>query len=94
MPHPGHATRATPVWALKLAVVTGLVGVAGGIAGISVWLALQLIQFVAFGYPFGGHLEAADAPSALNRFLALVAAGLLTGVAWWALRRWGRPVVS
>ncbi|MET3449967.1 chloride channel protein [Curtobacterium sp. 1544] len=94
MPHTGHATRTTPVWALKLAVVTGLVGVAGGIAGVSVWLALQLIQFVAFGYPFGGHLEAADAPSALNRFLALVAAGVLTGFAWWALRRWGCPIVS
>lgn len=94
MPHSGHATRATPLWALKLAVVTGLVGVAGGIAGISVWLALQLIQFVAFGYPFGGHLEAADAPSALNRFLALTAGGLLTAFAWWALRRWGRPIVS
>ncbi|GAA3336757.1 chloride channel protein [Curtobacterium pusillum] len=94
MPHTGHATRATPVWALKLAVVTALVGVAGGIAGVSVWLALQLIQFVAFGYPFGGHLEAADAPSAGNRLVALVAAGVLTGFAWWALRRWARPVVS
>ncbi|WP_330359056.1 CorA family divalent cation transporter, partial [Mycobacteroides abscessus] len=73
MPHTGHATRTTPLWALKLAVITALVGVAGGIAGIAVWLALQLIQFVAFGYPFGGHLEAADAPSPLNRFLALVA---------------------
>ncbi|TCL87048.1 CIC family chloride channel protein [Curtobacterium sp. PhB142] len=91
MPRSGHAT---PVWALKLAVVTALVGVSGGIAGIAVWLALQLIQFVAFGYGFGGHLEAADAPSALNRFLALVAAGVLTGFAWWALRRWGRPIVS
>ncbi|WP_456794772.1 chloride channel protein [Curtobacterium sp. PvP017] len=91
MPRSGHAT---PVWALKLAVVTALVGVSGGIAGIAVWLALQLIQFVAFGYGFGGHLEAADAPSALNRFLALVAAGVLTGFAWWALRRWGHPIVS
>ncbi|MFJ3383760.1 MULTISPECIES: chloride channel protein [unclassified Curtobacterium] len=91
MPHTAHTT---PGWVLKLVVVTGLVGVAGGIAGVSVWLALQLIQFVAFGYPFAGHLEAADAPSALNRFLALVAAGVLTGFAWWALRRWGRPIVS
>ncbi|MBT1623878.1 chloride channel protein [Curtobacterium flaccumfaciens pv. oortii] len=91
MPRSGHAT---PVWALKLAVVTALVGISGGIAGIAVWLALQLIQFVAFGYGFGGHLEAADAPSALNRFLALVAAGVLTGFAWSALRRWGRPIVS
>ncbi|MBT1608583.1 chloride channel protein [Curtobacterium flaccumfaciens] len=91
MPHSGHAT---PVWALKLAVVTALVGVSGGIAGIAVWLALQLIQFVAFGYGFGGHLEAADAPSGLNRFIALTAAGVLTGFAWWALRRWGRSIVS
>ncbi|OII10710.1 chloride channel protein [Curtobacterium sp. MCBA15_009] len=90
MPHSGLAT---PVWAIKLAVITALVGVSGGIAGIAVWLALQLIQFVAFGYGFGGHLEAADAPSGLNRFLALTAAGVLTGVAWWALRRWGRTIV-
>ena len=89
-----HAAHATPVWAVKLAVVTALVGVAGGVAGASVWLALQLIQFVAFGYPFAGHLEAADAPSGLNRFLALAAAGVLTGFAWWALRRWGRPTVA
>lgn len=89
-----HAAHATPIWAVKLAVVTALVGIAGGVAGVSVWLALQLIQFVAFGYPFGGHLEAADAPSGLNRFLALAAAGVLTGFAWWALRRWGRPTVA
>ncbi|GGL68227.1 chloride channel protein [Curtobacterium citreum] len=100
MPQTGNATRtSTPVagsarWAVKLAVITALVGVAGGVAGISVWLALQLIQFVAFGYPFGGHLEAADAPSGWNRFAALAAAGVLTGVAWWALRRWAKPVVS
>ncbi|MGN8051198.1 chloride channel protein [Curtobacterium sp. 22159] len=94
MAHSGNATSGTPGWALKLAVVTALVGVAGGIAGLSVWFALQFIQFVAFGFPFGGHLEAAQAPSALNRFLALAAAGVLTAVAWWALRRWARPVVS
>jgi H+/Cl- antiporter ClcA len=91
MPHNGHPT---PTWVLKLAVVTGLVGVAGGVAGIAVWLALQLIQFVAFGYPFAGHHEAADAPSGLNRFLAVTAAGVLTALAWWAIRRWGRPVVG
>ncbi|PZF08993.1 chloride channel protein [Curtobacterium sp. MCPF17_011] len=91
MPHNGHAS---PAWVLKLAVVTGLVGVAGGAAGIAVWLALQLIQFVAFGYPFAGHHEAADAPSGLNRFLAILAAGVLTAIAWWAIRRWGRPVVG
>jgi H+/Cl- antiporter ClcA len=91
MPATSHTT---PRWIVKLAVVTGLVGVAGGVAGIAVFLALQLIQFVAFGLPFGTHMEAADEPSALLRFLALVAAGVLTAVAWWALRRWGKPIVG
>lgn len=87
-------SHTTPRWIAKLIVVTALVGVAGGIAGIAVFLALHVIQLVAFGFPFHTHLEAADAPSALNRFLALVVAGVLGAVAWWALRRWGRPVVS
>jgi H+/Cl- antiporter ClcA len=86
--------RSTSGWALKLAVVTALVGVGGGVAGITVWLALQLIQFVAFGSAFGGHLEAADVPSPLTRFIAITSAGLLTASAWWGLRRWGRPIVS
>lgn len=89
--HRGHAT---PVWALRIAVVTALVGVAGGVAGIAVWLALQLIQFVAFGFPYGGHLEAADADAGWRRFLAVTAAGLLTAVAWWALQRWAKPTVA
>ena len=87
-------SHTTPRWIAKLIVVTALVGVAGGIAGIAVFLALHVIQLVAFGFPFHTHLEAADAPGALNRFLALVVAGVLGAVAWWALRRWGRPVVS
>ncbi|MEK6310225.1 MAG: chloride channel protein [Curtobacterium sp.] len=93
----GHATpagHATPIWALRIAVVTALVGVAGGIAGVAVWLALQLIQFVAFGFPYGGHLEAADADSGWRRFLAVAAAGVLTAAAWWALRRWAKPTVA
>ncbi len=95
MPQTGNATRTTtPVWALKLAVITALVGIAGGCRGHLGVARTAGDPFVAFGYPFGGHREAADAPSGLNRFLALTAAGVLTGVAWWAIRRWAKPVVS
>ncbi|WP_022904555.1 chloride channel protein [Curtobacterium sp. B8] len=87
----GHLTSGR---AIRIAVVTALVGVAGGVAGTAVWLALQLIQFVAFGFPYGGHLEAADAESGWARFLAVAAAGVLTAVAWWALRRWAKPTVA
>lgn len=77
-----------------MVVVTALVGVAGGVAGIAVFLALHLIQVVAFGFPFHTTLEAADEPAALRRFLAVLAAGVLAAVGWWMLRRWGRAVVS
>jgi H+/Cl- antiporter ClcA len=88
--HPRWSAR----WIATHVVVTGLVGLAGGAAGIAVFLVLHLIQVIAFGFPFLTSREAADAPSALNRVLALVAAGLLAAVAWWAIRRWGRPLVS
>ncbi|WP_258368557.1 chloride channel protein [Curtobacterium sp. MCBD17_013] len=90
----GPRAHSTPHWTLRIVVVTALVGVAGGVAGVSVWVALHLIQVVAFGFPFHTGDEAADEPDALHRFLAVFAAGLLAGVAWWALRRWGRPVVA
>jgi H+/Cl- antiporter ClcA len=91
---PDARAHATTRWALRMVVVTALVGVAGGVAGISVWLALHLIQVVAFGLPFHTGAEAADEPSAVHRFLAVLVAGVLAAVAWWLLRRHGRPVVS
>ena len=88
------SSRWTARWIATRVAATGLVGLAGGLAGIAVFLALHLIQVVAFGFPFSTSQEAADAPSWANRLLALVAAGLLAAIAWYAIRRWGRPVVS
>jgi H+/Cl- antiporter ClcA len=93
-PAAGLPRRWSLRWITTHVVVTALIGLAGGVAGISVFLLLHLIQVVAFGFPFGTSEEAGDAPSALNRLLALVAAGLLCAVAWWAIRRWAKPVVS
>ncbi|MFZ7086882.1 chloride channel protein [Curtobacterium sp. RRHDQ10] len=95
MPHPiDRSAHTTPRWIARIVVVTGLVGVAGGIAGIAVFLALHLIQVVAFGFPFHTGAEAADEPDPFRRFAAVLAAGVLAAVGWWALRRFGRPVVS
>jgi H+/Cl- antiporter ClcA len=89
-----NASHTTPRWVVRLVVVTALTGVAGGVAGIAVYAALHLIQLVAFGYPWHTTLEAADNPSSLGRFLGLTAAGVIVAFGWWALRRWGKPVVG
>ncbi|RKR73357.1 chloride channel protein [Frondihabitans australicus] len=88
--HRDHRFR----WAWRLSVVTALVGVAGGLAGISVYVALHTIQWVAFGFPWHTGLEAADVTQPWGRFLALVAAGVLVAPAWWALRRYGTKIVG
>lgn len=81
-------------WIARHVIVTGLVGVAGGIAGIAAYLGLQLVQILAFGYPFGTSREAADAPSAIRRLLALLVAGLLAALVWWAIRRPNRVLAT
>ncbi|WP_066521418.1 chloride channel protein [Curtobacterium ammoniigenes] len=88
------ASRTTPRWVAKLVVVTALVGISGGVAGIGVYVALHVIQVVAFGFPWHTSAEAADNSSAIGRFLGLAAAGVIAGPAWWALRRFGKPIVS
>ncbi|MGH1525828.1 hypothetical protein ACRAWC_17960 [Leifsonia sp. L25] len=82
--------RATPAWLTRLVVVTALVGVGAGVGGGLVYLGLHTIQHLAFGYSEGTFLEGLlDAPP-VNRVVALVLAGILGGVGWFFLRRWGR----
>jgi len=84
------ALPSTPKWILRLVVVTALVGIGSGIGGGLVYLALHSIQHLAFGYSEGTFIEGLlDAPP-VSRVVALAVAGVIGGVGWWALRRWGR----
>ena len=84
------ALPSTPRWILRLVVVTALVGIGSGISGGLVYLALHSIQHLAFGYSEGTFIEGLlDAPP-VSRVVALAVAGVIGGVGWWALRRWGR----
>ncbi len=83
-----------PTWAARLAVVTILVGVGGGVAGIIVSLALHLIEHVAYGYAGGSFLSGVMTSPGWRRVTALALAGVIGAIGWWALRRWGRAVVS
>ncbi len=78
---------------MRLTVVTVLVGVGSGVAGIAVTLLLRVTQHLAFGYSDGTFLEGVLGAEPWRRVVALAAAGVIGGVGWWALRRWGRAVV-
>lgn len=86
--------HARPSWILRLVIVTLLVGVGSGIGGLLVSLVLHGVEHLAYGYSSGTFLDGVLASSPQRRFVALCIAGGVGALGWWALRRWGRPVVS
>jgi H+/Cl- antiporter ClcA len=83
-----------------LAAVTVLTGIGAGFGGMLLALLLRAIQHVAYGYSLGhivsneSFLSGVSAATPERRFAALVTCGLVAGVGWWALYRFGRPLVS
>jgi H+/Cl- antiporter ClcA len=84
----------------NLAVVTVLTGIAAGLSGMLLALLLRLIQHVAFGYSMdsiAGHesfLEGVSASSPMRRLLVSALCGLVAGMGWWGLYRFGSRLVS
>ncbi|OYV36170.1 MAG: chloride channel protein [Acidocella sp. 20-61-6] len=85
---------------LKLAGVTLLVGLAGGVGGGSMALLLHFVQHVVYGYSLHdmvgpeSFLQAVSAVSARHRALALAAGGLVAGLGWWVMYNRGAKLVS
>ncbi|WP_126283319.1 chloride channel protein [Burkholderia stagnalis] len=85
---------------VKLAAVTVLTGVGAGLGGMLLALLLHAIQHAAYGYGTAqlvGHesfLAGVSAADPLRRLAVLTGCGLVAGVGWWALYRYGRPLVS
>ncbi len=84
----------------RLAMVTVLTGIGAGIGGMLVALLLHEIQHLAYGYSVGqviseeSFLHGVSAASPLRRVLVMTGCGLVAGFGWWALYRWGKPLVS
>ena len=81
-------------WLLRLAIVTVLAGVGAGVGGMVLSLILHAIEHVAFGYSSGTLLAAASRLEPWRRLIPLLVAGVIGACGWYALRRWGTPVVS
>ncbi|HIC7211741.1 chloride channel protein [Burkholderia stabilis] len=84
----------------RVAVVTILTGVGAGFGGMLLALLLHAIQHVAYGYSIAhvigteSFLTGVTAADPLRRLAVLVVCGIVAGGGWWALYRYGRPLVS
>ncbi|RKU05343.1 chloride channel protein [Burkholderia sp. Nafp2/4-1b] len=84
----------------RMAVVTILTGVGAGFGGMLLALLLHAIQHVAYGYSLAhvvgteSFLSGVTQAGPLRRLAVLVVCGLVAGGGWWALYRYGRPLVS
>jgi H+/Cl- antiporter ClcA len=83
-----------------LAGVTILVGIGAGVGGMLLALLLHLVQRLAFGYGFDAtispetFLQGVSAASPIRRVMVLGLCGLVAGSGWWAVYRFGRPLVG
>ncbi|MGY6242915.1 chloride channel protein [Burkholderia ambifaria] len=84
----------------RMAVVTVLTGIGAGFGGILLALLLHAIQHVAYGYSLShvvgtqSFLAGVTQADPSRRLAVLVVCGLVAGGGWWALYRYGRPLVS
>jgi H+/Cl- antiporter ClcA len=85
-----------------LAAVIVLTGVGAGLGGMLLALLLHAIQHLAYGYSLSlnhvardeSFLSGVTAATPERRLAALVICGFVAGMGWWALYRFGRPLVS
>ncbi|WP_321785345.1 chloride channel protein [Burkholderia pyrrocinia] len=85
---------------VRMAAVTILTGVGAGLGGMLLALLLHAIQHIAYGYSVAhvigteSFLTGVTDADPLRRFAVLVFCGIVAGGGWWALYRYGRPLVS
>ena len=83
---------------LRFTLIVLLLGIVAGMIGMLLGYVLFETQSLAFGYSAGpdheNFLEAIQASSPLRRVTALVVCGLIGGIGWFLLARYGRKTVS
>ncbi|CAE6783846.1 chloride channel protein [Paraburkholderia haematera] len=83
-----------------LAAVTLLTGIGAGLGGMLLALLLHGIQHLAYGYSVAyligdeSFLQGVTHAVPERRLLVLTTCGLVAGLGWWSLYRFGRPLVS
>lgn len=85
---------------IRLVFATLLTGVVAGVGGMLLALLLHAIQHFAFGYSPNAiiskesFLEGVSAANASRRLYVLIFCGLIAGIGWYLLYRFGKPLIS
>lgn len=85
---------------IVLAAVVLATGIGAGLGGMLLALLLHAVQHLAYGYSLDRviseetFLQGVSAAPAARRVLVLVLCGLVAGGGWWAVYRFGRPLVG
>ncbi|RSS80077.1 chloride channel protein [Streptomyces sp. WAC06614] len=85
--------RSTERW-FRFGAVAVVVGVGAGVGGALLVLLLHVVQHTAFGYTEGSFLSGVEAASPVRRLVVTTSAGVVAGLGWWLLHRYGRPLVG
>jgi hypothetical protein len=85
---------------LVFGIAVVLTGIAAGLSGMLLGLLLYLVQHLAYGYSLNAvispesFLEGVTAAPPIRRVAALTLCGVVAGLGWWAVYRFGKPLVS
>ncbi|MCW8445064.1 chloride channel protein [Fluoribacter gormanii] len=89
----------TSRWHL-LFFATVVIGIVSGFGGMFLALLLHFLQHLAYGHPVfpiienERFLDIVSSSTASRRVIALLLCGFIAGWGWWAVFRYGRPLVS
>lgn len=86
--------RRTAADLIRLCLWTFVIGVATGLFAALLVYMLHGIENLVYGQHEGDVPVVTDGTTGLQRFLGITVAGLIAAPAWWAVRRFGRPIKS
>ncbi|NWA24867.1 chloride channel protein [Pseudomonas gingeri] len=100
LPESSLHTETTVRSRIVLCLVVILTGIGAGLGGTLLAMLLHAIQHLAYGYgqdsltSHESFLIGVSSASTSRRILVLALCGLVAGLGWWAIYRFGRPLVG
>ncbi|MBV7294827.1 chloride channel protein [Corynebacterium sp. TAE3-ERU12] len=79
---------------VRLCIITFIVGVLTGLAAAGLVWVLHIIEGFVYGQHEGELKVVTEGTEPLQRFIGITIAGLIAAPAWYAVRRFGRPIES